>query len=148
MLGMTWCAAHMNEADKAEIMCQLPKTMSCAAAGELMFKIAPDGWKWEVTYRSEPVAVFGFSPINAACWSVWSYGTRRMWRAVPAMSKHFLAQKERLLDFGVRRLEARSLIQHRRAFMWLTHMGGKRVCNLPQFGRDGETFVLWEWTKD
>ena len=145
---VSWIAANLNDLDRAEVMCQVPRGEWGADVGAAIFSIVPEGWKWCAYHGGQPVAAFGFSPINVACWSVWAFGTDRMPRAVPAMTRHFLAQQDRLEAQGVRRLEARSLDHHKRAFAWITRTGAKRVAAIPQFGRDGETFILWEWTKD
>lgn len=145
---VSWIAAHMNEADHAEIMSQARPGMFAGEVGAAIFHAVPDGMKWVAHWKGIPVAAFGFCPINYSCWSGWAFGTKSMWRAVPDMTRHFLGQREMLMGSGVRRLEARSLVHHKRAFVWVRSLGARQVCELSQFGRNGETFILWEWTKD
>ena len=105
----------------------------------------PPDWSWIAYLDGTPAAAFGFQPYTYAVWIGWAFGTRAMVRAIPAITRHCWAQEQRLLDIGARRVEVRSLKGHDIAQAWLTRLGCKWRCDLPDSGRDGETFELWSW---
>lgn len=140
--------AHLREEDRREIYCQLPEGASSVEVAAL--SCANSDHAWCAWYRGSPVAAFGFSPATAAgtVQSAWAFGTRRMKRTVPAITHHVIANVvPTLLCEGVRRIEARSIADHDLAHRWLAGLGARREAELPQWGRDGEAFVLWSWTE-
>lgn len=141
---LTFIAANMRADDWREISCQL-------AEGCTRFEVA---WiahqfgAWVATIDDQPVACFGFSQRSATTLEAFAWGTDRMSRAVPAITRFirndlmpgWFAQ-------GVRRLEARSLDTHTAAHRWMAATGAVREAVLPDCGRDGETFILFAWRR-
>lgn len=101
---------------------------------------------WALTWRGEPVAAFGVQPIAATVLQAWAFGTRRMWRAVPALTGFIVGEcVPRWTAAGVTRVEARSIADHHAAHRWMLGMGGEpQPC--PGYGRRGEDFILFAWT--
>lgn len=141
----TWVAANMCAKDEAEIMCQMPPGSTKSDAGIACFFSTQAEWMWDAAIDASPVACFGLSPMTVTTWLGWAYGTDRMRRALPAISRHFLSQERRLLDAGCRRIEVRTMKGHDEAHLWIARLGGKHRLDLPDAGRNGETFELWSW---
>ena len=140
-------AAHMRAEDAAEIYCQLPEgTRSVDVAGLSCANTEHAYCAW---VQGSPVAAFGFSPAShtGTVYSAWAFGTRRMARAVPAISR-FGARvvAPRLVAQGVQRVEVRSIEGHDAAHRWLARLGARREARLRAWGRSGEAFFLWSWT--
>jgi hypothetical protein len=112
----------------------------------MCFNVTPEGWRWVALLNGEPVAAFGLMNFTYPVWMGWSFGTAKQRRAVPAMSKHFLAQAPRLIEAGCRRIEVRAMRSHQKSTMWVRSMGAKHACELPDCGQNGETFDLWYWS--
>jgi RimJ/RimL family protein N-acetyltransferase len=141
----TYIGAHLRPEDRREVMCQVPEGSFGSVALAAMMADASPLWTWVVRIDDQPVAVFGFHPLTVPVWQAFALGTRRMTRAIPAITRWCWAQEQRLLDAGVRRLEARSIEGHDSAHRWLERLGCSRVCDLPDHGRDGELFYLYAW---
>ena len=141
----TFIGANMRANDAHEILCQLPEGTSSADAAAICFATTPDGWKWTAWFNGQPVAAFGVMALTHCVWQGWAFGTDRMARVIPMVSLFMMNQRERMQEHGCRRLEARAFKRHNQARVWITHMGGTYRCDLPEHGRNGETFELWEW---
>ena len=100
-------------------------------------------------HRGSPVGAFGFAAASysGTVWCAWAFGTRRLKRAIPAISRFGVeTMAPRLLHAGVKRLEVRSIADHDVAHRWLARLGARRDGELSAWGRCGETFFLWSWT--
>lgn len=96
-----------------------------------------------------PVAAFGAARVQGQhLWSAWMWGSKRMFRAVPAIGR-FVTQTmmPELLDLGANRVEARALAKHHTAQRWLETMGAQQCCRLTDYGINGEEFILYQWTR-
>lgn len=142
----TYIGANMRPQDAREVFCQIPEGMSGSDFAAHAFTAFAQGWAWVALINGNPVCFFGFQPVTAAVWQGFAVGTRKMIRAVPAMTAHCLAQEARLVEAGCRRLEVRTIEGHDLSRRWLKHLGCKFVCPLPDSGRNGESFDLYTWT--
>lgn len=97
-----------------------------------------------------PIAAFGANRfIGNHLWVAWSWGSDEIAKAVPAITRCVRKQMiPELIAYGAHRVEARALASHTMARRWLKLMGATERCELPMFGIKGETFVLFDWTKD
>ena len=143
----TFVAANMRDQDHRELTAILDE--SRVSLGALCFLSAPDT-SWCAWLDGSPIAAFGFSPgvMPHTCWSAWAYGTKRMRRAIPAISRH--GQRvvaPMLIDRGVLRVEVRSIADHDIAHQWLAGLGAAPECRLEDYGLNGETFILYAWTR-
>ena len=142
---ITYIGAHLRQPDRDEIFCQLPEgTIGSVMAASVLATVDPD-WTWVATIKDQPVCAFGFQAYSVPVWIGWAWGTDAMIRAIPAVTRHCLEQEQRLLDLGVRRVEVRTMKGHDVSQAWLGRLGCKYQCDLPDHGRDGETFELWAW---
>jgi len=96
-----------------------------------------------------PVAAFGANRIiGKHLWAAWSWGSDGIGKAVPAITRFVRNEMiPELISYGAHRVEARALASHTMARKWLKMMGATERCELPMFGIGGETFVLFDWTK-
>jgi hypothetical protein len=143
----TWVAAHMRDQDWAEISATgLVQTRT--QAGAWLVAHSPEH-AYTAFLRGQAVAVFGVTKlIDPHYWSGWAYGTDRMVRAVPAITRFCLDTiKPDLLARGCRRVEVKSAVQHDLSHRWLTKMGAQPEGVALDVGRNGEAFVTYSWAK-
>lgn len=142
---MTYIGANLRDEDRRETLCQLPAGMMGSSALAGIYNTLTPGWDWIAYLNGQPAAAFGFQPMTTPVWQAWALGTRAMTRVIPAITRWCWSQEQRLIDAGVRRVEARSIEGHDQAHRWLERLGCSRVCALPDHGRDGELFYLYAW---
>ena len=145
MRDVSFLAANMREQDWREVHASAP-TDDKAEAGILCHMASR--FAWTVWIKGDPVCAFGFAQMGLPwLWSAWAFGTDRIKRAIPAVTRFGRETASRmLLDAGARRCEIRSIADHDLAHRWLQGLGAHRECELPEYGRNGETFVLYSWT--
>lgn len=143
----SYVSANMNEADWQEIACQIPEGTHTT---ELAAWCVAGREAWTATWRGQPVAAFGIHavmPAGNVC-SLWMWGTRESWRAVPAIER-FVRDEcgPRWIDEGVTRIECRSDLRHSAAHRWLRRLGfAEEPC--AEWGRNGEPFLLFWLTRE
>ena len=143
---LSFVMAHLRPVDEREIGCQIPDGTPRheAAYGLLMAGDAFTAWLGD-----DPVACFGSTPMTGVCRSAWAFGTKRMRRAVPAITAYLRDRyAPDLMAAGMRTIEARSHVDHVEAHRWV-HLLGAVAADLPyEYGKNGEKFVTWRWTAD
>ena len=141
---LTYIAANMSDADWHEVSCQLAPGVTRLEVAWVALQYGA----WVATIDGQPVACFGFAQRSATTLEAFAWGTDRMSRAVPAITR-FIRRDLAPGWFaqGVRRLEARSLDTHEAAHRWMTATGAVREAVLPDCGRDGEDFILFAWRR-
>lgn len=140
----TYIGANLREADRHELECQCAPGLSTPEIATQIALASP--LSWIAHWHDQPIAAFGAAPQTYVVWSLWTFGTRHLWRAIPAISKHFWDHGDELMAHGCRRLEVRAWKGHDRAPLWLRAVGCTYVTDLSDHGRSGEAFELWEWT--
>lgn len=142
---VSFIASHMRSEDWREVHASAP-TDDKAEAG-IMCHMASQ-FSWTAWIRDEPVCAFGFARSGLPwVWSAWAFGTERMRRAIPAVTRFGRETASRLLiEAGARRCEIRSIADHDLAHRWLQGLGAHLECELLEYGRNGETFALYSWT--
>jgi len=143
---VTYIAANIRPEDWREIACQLSEevTPTDVAAWSLTGREA-----WVATVRGQPVAAFGVHDATNArnVLMIWAWGTPKMWRAVPEMTRFIRERVEVWITEGVTRVEARSIEGHGSAHRWMRALGGESE-PLPGWGKGGEDFLLFWWTQE
>lgn len=97
----------------------------------------------------EPVVCAGAVPLWNGVWSVWMFATDRFDEV--ALSAHRFAKKvffPALDAAGWHRLECRSLDEHTVAHRWLELLGAKMESENLNYGKAGERFMVYCWTKE
>ena len=102
-----------------------------------------------LAYRDgEPIAVIGMSMMWPGVASVWMYSTDS-WPLVALpltrwAKKNMISLME---SAAIHRAQCWSLSGHDVAHRWLKMLGASEECVVPGYGRDGETFHLFGWSK-
>ncbi len=141
---LSYVASNLRPEDHAEISCQVEHWSPAWLAATAL-----SGPAWVAEVDGNPEAGFGAAEQRKGLWIAWSWGTRRMARAVPHMTR-FVRQVTIPLAIanGCFRCEARAMASNAMAVKWLSRLGSNRCADLPMYGMNGEDFVLFEWTKD
>lgn len=136
--------ANLRPLDYQELSCQTrPGTPLSDIAAYLV--MGNDAFVAHVD--GTPAAVFGTSDMGGAARSIWALGTKRMWRAVPAITDFVVEDiVPALLGDGYHMLEARSLSTHHLAHNWMLGAGAEQVGPPFPYGRNREMFLLFRWT--
>jgi hypothetical protein len=135
----------MRNEDYREIMCQLPPGSHPTDAGHACFNWTPEEWKWCACIDGSPVAAFGLARVTFPVWTGWAFGLPQMKWAVPAMSRHLVGLREKIIAEGCRCIEVHTIKGHAEAHLWIRQLGGKYRVERGDRGRNGETFELWSW---
>ncbi|OHV69214.1 hypothetical protein LCM4577_21575 [Mesorhizobium sp. LCM 4577] len=141
---LSYIAANLRPEDRAEIDCQLdhwsPALLALTALQCFAYVAELDG---------NPEAGFGAAEQRGGLWIAWSWGTRRMKRCVPEITRFFhAALGPQVAAKGAWRVEARALADNDLALRWLDRLGATQRCRLPGYGRNGEDFFLYDWTRE
>ena len=95
-----------------------------------------------------PVAAFGAVPLWNGVWDVWMFATDE-WPRV-ALGVHRFIKKvmiPALEESGCHRAQCRSLATYTWSHRWLESLGAYKESELPHFGKEGELFYLYCWTR-
>ncbi|RWE54941.1 MAG: hypothetical protein EOS67_22495 [Mesorhizobium sp.] len=141
---LSYIAANLRAEDRAEIDCQLDHWSPA-----LLALTALQGFAYVAEFDGNPEAGFGAAEQRGGLWIAWSWGTRRMKRCVPEITQFFHAVLgPEVAARGAFRVEARALAENELALRWLARLGATQRCRLPGYGRNGETFILFDWTRE
>lgn len=134
----------MRPDDRREVECQLERWDVQAIALAAM-----QGFAYVVELDGNPEAAFGACEQRQGLWIAWSWGTRRMPRCVPAITRFFHSVLgNQVAEAGAWRVEARPLAGNGLAVRWLKRLGATERCELPSYGKNGENFLLFDWTRE
>lgn len=136
---VSYILANLCDADRIELECQVPLQHLSAVC------MASEGWV--ALLDGQPVQAFGSLPATLSVRTLWAFGTARRRRAIPAITRFLREQSSRWVRDGVTRCEARAIVGHPTAHRWLLSLGGEaQPCKA--WGRNGEDFVLYSWTRE
>lgn len=142
---VSYLLGNLRPADREELFCQFPDDAPLDAVAATCVRPAE---AFVAYLRGAPVMAFGFTPQTLAgnVISAWAFGTAKATRVIPAITRFV---RDELAPFwieaGVTRMEARSILGHSTAHRWMEATGAVRECDLPLWGKGGETFVLFAW---
>jgi hypothetical protein len=141
---LSYVATNLRPEDYAEVDCQLDNWSPEALALSAM-----QGLAYVVEWKGNPEAAFGAAEVRSGLWIAWSWGTRRMWRCVSLITEfYFTSLGPEISARGAWRVEARPLAGNDMAVRWLQRMGATERCLLPGYGKNGEDFLLFDWTRE
>ncbi|TRC72757.1 hypothetical protein FJV83_10080 [Mesorhizobium sp. WSM4307] len=141
---LSYIAANLRPEDRAEIDCQLDDWSPA-----LLALTALQGFAYVAELDGNPEVGFGAAEQRGGLWIAWSWGTRRMKRCVPGITEFFHAVLgPEVAARGAWRVEARALAANHLALRWLGRLGATQRCLLPGYGRNGEDFFLYDWTRE
>ncbi|RWB24667.1 hypothetical protein [Mesorhizobium sp.] len=141
---LSYIAANLRPEDWAEIDCQFDEWSPA-----LLALTALQGFAYVAELDGNPEAGFGAAEQRGGLWIAWSWGTRRMRRCVPGITEFVHAVLgPKVAARGAWRVEARALAANELALRWLGRLGATERCRLPGYGRNGEDFLLYDWTRE
>lgn len=142
-------ALHMRDGDYDEIAA----TSWADTRAELADDLAARYSAWcdtiYVAGRSDtPVAVFGWVPLWPGVWSLLMFATDQFQLVSQALTKFCCATAIPALDnAAASRVECYSHARHATAHRWLRFLGLKPEATLQGYGRGGEDFIVFAWSR-
>lgn len=106
------------------------------------------GFRWGVYIDGTPIAMIGATPRWPRVWNAWAYGTRDWKHGALTITKHvknFMVPA--LIGAGALRVDACALDTHTDARKWLTRLGAKPGKPLANYGKNGQTFIAYTWSR-
>lgn len=141
---LSYIASNLRPQDKAEIDCQLDEWTPAMLALSAM-----QGMAYIAELDGNPEAAFGAAEQRSGLWCAWSWGSKRMWRCIPRITSFFYeVLGPDVAAQGAWRVEARALAANDMALRWLRRLGAHERCDLPGYGKNGEAFILFDWTRE
>lgn len=141
---LSYVASRLRPEDEREAACQFeqfsPALLATVSLKDHAYVVEVDG---------NPEAAFGAcSTAHRGLWVAWSWGSVRMWRAVPLITQFVRAVMiPDIIAQGCWRCEARAMAENTGAHRWLKRMGATERADLPGWGKNGEEFTLFDWTR-
>lgn len=106
------------------------------------------GVGWLASRDGEPIAVIGISMLWPGVASVWMYSTDSFHKIALPLTKWAKKTIVCLMnDADIHRAHCWSAANHVAANRWLRFLGATEECTVPNYGRNGETFRLYGWSK-
>jgi len=141
---LSYIAANMRPADRADCEAQLGPVHYMELALAHLRDHA-----YVALVAGNPDCAFGACRLlGDHLWTAWSFGTARIGNAIPAVTRHVRrVMTPDILATSATRMEARAMATNVMACRWLKLMGAAERCDLPGYGRGGETFKLYDWTR-
>lgn len=144
LASVSWIAANMRAQDRREIAAVRDlsdmRPLAWAACVSAVALVAYIG--------DEPVTAFGASEITDGVVAGWAFGTDRMVRTIPVVTRYCLSHvKPALIEAGYRRLEVRTAVDHDVSHKWLKRLGFRPEGVCWGYGR-GLDFVMYAATAD
>ncbi|MCP4108332.1 MAG: hypothetical protein GY749_22780 [Desulfobacteraceae bacterium] len=141
LVDIRYIVKNLRQSDRDEIYCQFDDE-------ELLIDVAMELGSTICRFKDEPVAAISFTPLNLSTVSVNLFGTDKVTRAIPEITRFIFTQMiPDALGQGVRRFEARSIATHTKAHNWMESAGFVREGVLEQMGVNGERFYMYAITK-
>lgn len=137
-------ADRMRPADRREIYATRWTDEPTDLVDSCMFS-GQYGW---VAGLERPIAALGAIPMWPGAWSVWMFATDEFRQIRIGLTK-FVARTmiPGLRASGAIRAECRSIADHEEAHRWLEVLGAHREAVLEHYGKRGESFFLYVWTR-
>lgn len=110
---------------------------------------ASGDFRWGAYVDGRPVATIGALPRWPKVWSVWAFGTPEWNKVVLALTRHvrrFMIPA--IFHAGAIRADCFALATHEDARRWLEYLGATPEKFLDNWGKNGEKFVCYCWTRE
>ncbi len=140
-----YIAENLRERDRQEIFAT---RYDESIEGLARDTVALGGFSWVALVDGVPVAVIGATPRWPKVWGIWSYGTNDWDKVVLTLTRHALRfMRPALYNSGAIRVDCMALAAHTDARRWLEYLGLRPEKKLDKWGKNGETFVSYCWTR-
>jgi len=148
---LCYTASIATDLDKKELIASGPRNMTECGYIAWDCLVGYNGVGWSVWVDDNPEFSFGFTPVSLLQQHLlygWAWGSDKRWLCMPEIARWAKAELVPTLDFmGCKRIEARSIAEHKEAHRWLEWMAFKKDCDLPGWGTNGENFVQYSWLR-
>ena len=142
---LLYLAANMRQRDREEVFATMFGNHPADFAAVMK---SAGAFKWGAYIDGKIVGIVGATPLWPKVWSSWAVGTDDWPKAVLSLTRHakrFMIPT--LLKAGFIRAEAQSLATHTDAHAWMESLGARRENVLYNYGKNGEKFVSFVWTR-
>lgn len=134
-----YVAEHMRAADREEIAATREDDANPEGVALDCEKSA--SYSWIAYLDDEPIMVVGFMPLGPKVMSGYMLATDRLSEVGLGATKWALRVGVQFLrELGCHRVECHSLSTHSTAHKWLRALGAHVESEVPNFGKNGETF--------
>lgn len=143
---LDWVVRRMRRQDFHEVYANRWDDNPDALVRDLML-CGDFGWV-AGTDEGLPVAAFGAIPVWNGVWEVWMIATDN-WPKVALGVHRFIKRVmiPALEQTGCHRAQCRALSTYTWSHKWLKSLGAYKESEMPHFGRNGECFYLFCWTR-
>ena len=137
---------NLRERDRQEIYATRWDEDADALANELC---AMGEFRWAAYLDGRPVAAIGAAPRWPGVWSVWAFGTDDWNKVILTLTRHVRDFMIPAIHYsGFHRADCLALETHEDARKWLTFLGGEQEEKLDNWGKNGENFVVYRWSRE
>lgn len=147
---LTFIAANLRMEDVEEVQAFIGPFDPVDLAFRAFYGSGPEN-AFVARLDGVPCAALGAAPggsPQAHVWQAWCWGSPRLPRAVPAITRWMRDVGRPLYEArGCVRMECRSLATHRLSGRWLPKTGATLEGRLRRYGHAGEDFLLWSWLR-
>ena len=144
---ITYILSNLRKQDELEISCQ---TEAGSVVSMATLCVQP-GHSWVAYHNGVPAMAFGFTQGTLAgnVLNAWAFGTKRTLGCIRTVTRWIYNNlgKDWIRDGKITRIEARTIFSHTGAHSWLERTGARCEGKIPEWGRDGETFLLYVWRR-
>lgn len=142
---MLYIAQNLRERDREELFATRYGDDPADLARDALMSGA---FRWAAYLDGRPVAAIGAFPRWPNVWSAWAYGTDEWPQVVLTLTKHARRfMMPAIYRSGAIRMDAMALSTHHDARRWLASLGAKPETTLANWGKSGQTFVCYVWTR-
>lgn len=138
--------SNMRDASAEEMFACRPHDSPSNLADELYDR---GGLKWVGYYKDEPAAMIGAMPLYPGVWGLFGFGTdnwQKIWRPMTVFARKTMMPAVK--SSGAHRAHCASPVGHDETHKWLRFLGAEQEAVLRGYGKNGEDFALFAWTKE
>jgi hypothetical protein len=150
ILPLVWDTAfRMREKDYEELSCIFEGKSRKELADILAVQYAPHPTiKLYALDDGTPTVVMGWTMARPGTAQIGMFATDDFGRIKAAVSKHIVRHFfDDINTYNIHRMECFSLGTHTEAHEWIEWLGLKKEAEIPGYGKNGEMFVSFAWTR-
>lgn len=143
---MLHITSRLRDADKREQDALRWDSNEQALAADMLALGSPS-WIACAVDPLEPVYAFGLTPVRPGVWAMWGFGTNRWPDVALKVSRWCRRVIQPSAPKMGHRIECYVLAEKESAHRWIERFGGVCEGTLRGYGKNGEDFKLYAWTK-
>lgn len=141
---LRFVAQNMRAADRKEIFATMWNDDPDMLSKNCLNTSA--GMSWTMG-KNVPIAAVGAFPCWPGVWSVWMFATDRFPEVGLSMTKFIKKRMIPAIWNHAHRAQCHSIYDHADAHKWLESLGAQRESVLKAYGKGGEDFYCYTWSK-